>query len=33
MARLVITEGFVDDLSQVWFARVSKRIRESLEKP
>ena len=31
MARLVITEGFVDDLSQVWLARVSKRIRESLE--
>lgn len=31
MARLVITEGFVDDLSQVWSARVSKRIRESLE--
>lgn len=31
MARLVVTEGFVDDLSQVWSARVSKRIRESLE--
>lgn len=31
MARLVITEGFVDDLSQVWSARVPKRIRESLE--
>ena len=31
MARLVVTEGFVDDLSQVWPARVSKRIRESLE--
>lgn len=31
MARLVITEDFVDDLSQVWSARVSKRIREPLE--
>ena len=31
MARLVVTEGFVDDLLQVWSARVSKRIRESLE--
>ena len=31
MARLVVTEGFVDDLAQVWSACVSKRFRESLE--
>ncbi len=31
MARLVLTEGFVDDLSQVWSERVASRVRESLE--
>lgn len=31
MARIVPTEGFVDDLAQVWSCRVTAYIRESLE--
>ena len=31
MARLVLTEGFADDLSQVWSERVAGRVRKSLE--
>ena len=30
MAVLVITEGFVDDLAQVWSKRIAVRIRDSL---
>lgn len=30
MARLVITEGFVDDLAQVWSKRIAARVRDSL---
>lgn len=30
MARLVVTEGFVDDLAQVWSRRIAVRVRDSL---
>ncbi len=30
MARLVITEGFVDDLARVWSKRIAMRVRDSL---